>query len=130
MSRSTCMLLMLIGLAAAAPAQHPAAVKEISIDLSNFKITPADIALERGITYRLHFHNDAKGGHDFAASEFFADAVAPRDAGMLDHGGAIELRGGESKDVIVTPRTAGVFKSHCAHFTHSAMGMTGTITVS
>jgi len=129
MPRTLSMLLMLTGLAAAAPAQHPATFKEISIDLSNFKFTPADIALERGVTYRLHFHNDAKGRHDFVAPEFFADALASEDARKLDHG-EIELRSGETKDVIVTPKTVGVFKSHCAHFMHSAMGMTGTITVS
>ena len=125
------MFLCAIPLGGAAIAQPEASgAQTLEIDLSNFKFTPSTISLQHGQTYRLHFVNRADGGHDFVAKAFFADArIAPADAGKIKDG-EIELKGGASADVTLTPQTAGTYKVHCSHFMHSAFGMTGKIVVS
>ncbi|GAO38780.1 hypothetical protein SCH01S_19_00840 [Sphingomonas changbaiensis NBRC 104936] len=108
----------------------PSGAREIEIDLSSFKFTPAIISLQDGQVYRLHFVNRADGGHDFVAKAFFADArIAPEDAGKMK-GGEVELKGGAPVDVMLTPQNAGSYKVHYSHFMHSAFGMTGKIIVS
>jgi plastocyanin len=103
--------------------------QSLTIELSNFKFNPPTVTLERGTPYKLHFVNDAGGGHDFAAKQFFAASeVAPDDAAKVN-GGSIKLDGHESADVKLIPMQAGTFKVRCTHFMHSAFGMTGTVIV-
>ena len=103
--------------------------KPLTIELSSFKFTPANEALQRGSVYRLHLVNTSSGGHDFVAREFFAGSViAPEDRAKISNGG-VDVGGGESVDVRLIPNRAGSFKVHCSHFLHSSFGMTGTITV-
>jgi uncharacterized cupredoxin-like copper-binding protein len=112
-----------------APASAETA-KRVDITLANFSFTPSAIALKAGQPVTLHFENKGSGGHDFTAPEFFK--AAGMDAAMrakLGKKGRIELDGGTSADVTLTPK-AGTYKVKCGHFLHAGFGMTGTITVS
>jgi len=101
----------------------------LSVEMSNFKFSPATLMLAHGHSYVLHFVNNASGGHDFVAKEFFASStIAPEDRAKVRKG-EIELSGGESVDVHLVANTPGTYKSHCSHFMHSSFGMTGQIVV-
>jgi len=120
-----------LAVAVSASAQSPdwSQAQQVSVELSNFKFTPATLTLKHGTPYRLHLSNTSSGGHNFAAKEFFAaSTVMPADAAKLK-GGAIDLKAGESADIHVAPLQAGTYKLHCTHFMHSSFGMTGTIVV-
>ncbi len=122
---------IVLGLALSAQAQAPADAKRIDIALSNFKYTPNRIVLHHGVSYVLHFANQASGGHDFVAKAFFdAARVDPRDTGRIKDG-EVALSGGETADIHLTaPAQAGaVYKVHCSHFMHQSFGMTGEIVV-
>jgi plastocyanin len=111
----------------AATAQGSA--QAITVDMSNFKFTPATVTLTHGRPYVLHFVNSASGGHDFVAKEFFGAAtIAPEDRAKVKNG-EVELDGGESADIHLVANTPGSYKSHCSHFMHSSFGMTGTVVV-
>lgn len=104
-------------------------VRPVTVELSNFKFTPSDLSLSRGVTYRIHFVNTASGGHNFVAKEFFdSSSIAPDDRAKVTNG-RVELDDGQTVDVTLTPGRAGKYKVHCSHFMHSTFGMTGTITV-
>lgn len=101
----------------------------VTVEMSNFKFTPAALTLARGRPYVLHFVNDASGGHDFVAKEFFAaSTIDPEDRAKVRKG-EVELSGGESADIHLVANVPGTYKSHCSHFMHSSFGMTGTIAV-
>lgn len=101
----------------------------ITVELSSFKFTPATMRLTHGHSYVIHFVNSASGGHDFVAKEFFASAtVAPEDRAKIAKG-EVELGGGESVDIHLVPNSTGTYKSHCSHFMHSSLGMTGQVIV-
>lgn len=118
--------------AAAAPAQDAgwSDAARVEIGLANFKFVPATITLHHGQRYVLHLVNQASGGHDFVAREFFAAAtIAPADRAKIAKG-EIELDGGDSADIRVTaPAAPGRYSVHCSHFMHAAFGMKGTIVV-
>ncbi len=108
-------------------AQTPA---RIDITLANFSFTPSTITLKAGQQVTLHFENKGSGGHDFTAPQFFkAATMDAATRAKLGKKGRIELAGGTSADVKLTP-TAGIYKLKCGHFMHAGFGMTGTITVS
>ncbi len=101
----------------------------LTVEMSNFKFNPSTLTLKHGQSYVLHFVNNASGGHDFVAKEFFASsAISPEDRAKVKNG-EIELSGGESADVHLVANTPGTYKSHCSHFMHSSFGMTGQIVV-
>jgi uncharacterized cupredoxin-like copper-binding protein len=102
----------------------------IEVALANFKFVPSTITLHHGQRYVLHLANQASGGHDFVAPEFFAAAsVAPEDRDKVTKG-EIELGGGDSVDIRLTaPAAPGSYKLRCSHFMHAAFGMKGTIVV-
>ena len=110
-----------------ASAQEP---RRIEVKLSNFAFDPSTITLQHGQHYVLALRNDAKGGHDFEAREFFAAAaVDPADKGKLEDG-KVELEGGAGAQIGLTaPARPGSYKLRCTHFLHSTFGMTGTIVV-
>jgi plastocyanin len=110
-------------------AAQPASPEVVTVQLSNFKFSPSDLALQHGHAYRLHLVNTAGGGHDFSAPEFFAASlVAPADQAKVA-GGKIRLAGRQSVDVTLTPLTAGTYRLTCTHFLHNSMGMKGRIVV-
>lgn len=119
----------LAALATAAPlAAQPA--PPVTVTLANFSYAPADLHLAAGQAVTIHFVNQGSGGHDFTAAEFFAAATmdAANRAKVDGARGRVALDKGASIDVTLTPR-AGVYKVHCSHFMHTALGMTGQIHV-
>lgn len=117
------------GSAVMAQPADEARVQEIMVALSNFRFTPAMLTLQHGRTYKMHLVNNASGGHDFVAREFFAaSTIAPADAAKV-RDGEIDLDGHETVDVTVTPNQAGTYPIHCSHFMHGMFGMKGRVIV-
>jgi uncharacterized cupredoxin-like copper-binding protein len=113
----------------AASQAQPAGPEVVTVELSNFRFSPSELALQRGHTYRLHLVNMAGGGHDFSAPEFFAaSTIAPADRARVTNG-EVKLAGKQSVDVTVTPQTSGAYKLTCTHFLHAGFGMKGRIVV-
>jgi uncharacterized cupredoxin-like copper-binding protein len=101
----------------------------ISVTLSEYAVTPGEIDLKSGTTYRMHVINNGSKGHSFSAPEFFsASQVASEDQAKVANG-LIELEKGQSVDIAVTPQRAGTFAAECTHFMHNMMGMHATIVV-
>jgi uncharacterized cupredoxin-like copper-binding protein len=109
----------------AARAQAPA-VQEVV--LANFSFSPASLHLAAGKPVRLHFVNRGSGGHNFAAPEFFAAARIDPASRTAVRGGKIELKKGQSADVLLTP-AKGHYDARCTHFLHTGFGMKGEISV-
>ena len=116
--------LMLVPLGAMAETATP-----ISISLTDYAFTPGTLDLKAGTTYQLHFVNSGSKDHNFSAPEFFAAAqIAAEDQAKLSKG-IVELGGGKSVDITVTPGQAGAYPVECTHFMHKMMGMHGNIVV-
>jgi len=115
---------MLVPLGAMAETATP-----ISISLTDYAFTPGTLDLKAGTTYQLHFVNAGSKDHNFSAPEFFAAAqIAAEDQAKLSKG-IVELGGGKSVDITVTPGQAGAYPVECTHFMHKMMGMHGNIVV-
>lgn len=103
--------------------------ERVEIRLSNFKFAPAVIALRHGRRYDLRFVNDAAGGHDFVAKDFFAHAVVDSaDRTIVGHG-ELELSGDQSLNVHLLAPAPGRYEAHCSHFLHSTFGMKAMIVI-
>ncbi len=101
----------------------------VTVTLTSYAFTPSTIELKADVPVKLHLINSAEKAHNFSAPEFFAaSAVAPADQSKIADG-AIELDGGQSVDVTLTPGKPGTYDLKCTHFMHTTLGMTGTITV-
>lgn len=117
-------------LSSSALAQEPdfSRAAQVTVTLSSFDFAPSSIHLRAGQPVVLHLVNDAGGGHNFSAPEFFAAAaIREQDQGLI-YKGAIELRGNQSKDIALIPRK-GTYKLRCTHTMHSMFGMKGDIVV-
>jgi len=102
----------------------------ITVSMTNYAFTPSTLTLKAGETYRIHFSNDAGKGHDFSAREFFqSSTIAAADKSKLEDGEEVELDGGQSADITLTPNHPGTYPVTCTHFMHSMLGMTGKIVV-
>jgi plastocyanin len=100
----------------------------VRVTLTNFKFAPETIELQAGRPYRIEIVNQAGGGHNFAAPEFFAASkLAAGDAAEVADG-AIEFAGGETKTLSLVP-VAGEYRLVCTHTGHAALGMAGKIVV-
>ncbi len=111
------------------PVQAADPVAQTTVVLANFSFTPQNLHLVAGERVKIHFVNEGSGGHDFAASEFFAHAsMDAANRKLVGKKGRVSLGRGESIDVSLTPKR-GQYEVHCSHFLHSSFGMTGTITV-
>ena len=129
----TAIVVLALGLggatANAQPAGTPAGAPiTVTVALSNFAFTPELLRLQANVPVRLHLVNQASGGHDFSAPGFFAASVYPVGEPVPSRG-EVELAGGESVDILLTPRTPGRYALTCTHFLHSLFGMHGTIEV-
>jgi plastocyanin len=113
--------LALLALPAAAHAQG----HSVAVTLSNFDFSPNTIRLRAGEPVVLHLVNSGRGGHNFAAPEFFAAASGV--SGPVSHG-KVEVGGHQSVDVHVTP-ARGHYHLRCTHTMHTAFGMSGEIVV-
>lgn len=117
-------------LSSSALAQEPdfSRAVQVTVTLSSFDFAPSAIHLRAGQPVLLHLVNDAGGGHNFAAPEFFAaSAIRQQDQGLIYKGG-IELRGHQTKVIGLVPRK-GSYKLRCTHTMHSMFGMKGVIVV-
>jgi uncharacterized cupredoxin-like copper-binding protein len=113
-------LLTIPSFAAAQPAP-----RTVEVRLSSFDFTPNEIRLRAGEPVILHLVNSGRGGHNFAAPEFFAAASGV--SGPI-HDGKVEVGSHGSIDVRLTP-ARGHYRLRCTHSLHTAFGMTGDITV-
>jgi len=113
-----------VAVAAMAEAATPVA----TVELSNFKFSPAIIQLHAGTPVVLHLANTGSGSHNFTAPQFFAAARLDPQAAALVHDGKVEVRGHSAVDLPLVP-AAGQYRLKCTHTLHSAFGMTGTISV-
>ncbi len=116
------LLAVLLSLPAAASAQQP---RTVEVHLANFDFAPREIRLRAGEPIVLRLVNDARGGHNFAAPEFFA-AAQGLSGPVTD--GKVELAGHASADISLTP-AAGTYRLRCTHTLHASFGMTGEIVV-
>jgi plastocyanin len=115
--------------AAADSAQAGSSASGITVTLSSYAIAPAQLELQHGTAYVLHFVNASGKSHNFSAPELFAaSTIAPADRAKIERG-AVEVDGGSSVDIALTPLTPGNYKVECSHFLHAAFGMRSTATV-
>ena len=117
--------LFALALLAPLPAVAQDAPQTVEVQLANFSFTPRAIALTAGRPVILHLVNNAGGGHNFSAPQFFAAATGVSGA---VHGGTVDVPGHQSVDIRVTP-SRGTYRLRCTHTMHTAFGMSGTITV-
>jgi uncharacterized cupredoxin-like copper-binding protein len=102
----------------------------ITVSMTNYAFTPSTLNLKAGETYRIHFSNDASKSHDFTAREFFqSSTIATADKNKLEDGEEVELEGGQSADITLTPNRPGTYAVTCSHFMHTMLGMKGQIVV-
>lgn len=103
-------------------------LQRVEVVLSNFKFAPASIHLKAGAPVTLHLVNQASGGHNFAAPEFFRAATIDPASARSVAKGAVELKKGQTLDIRLTPR-AGHYALRCTHFLHTGFGMKGEVVV-
>lgn len=124
--RATLLAALLAASASPAGAQSPTVVE---VYLTNFQFTPNPITLDHGRPYILRLMNDASGGHDFTAKDFFAASMmAPAERSRVAHG-EIEVPAGQVREVRLTAPSAGIYELKCSHAFHKAFGMKGKIVV-
>ena len=121
LSRLAAAAALSLAFAGSAPAQ-PAGQ---TILVWSFGFSPHPIHLAAGRPVTLTFVNRSGSSHNFVAPTFFAYSRVLH--GDVMHG-MVDLRGGDTRSVTLIPR-AGVYKAHCSHFLHAAMGMTDQIVV-
>lgn len=102
-----------------------AAPQTVAVQLSNFSFTPRAIALHAGQPVILHLVNSGGGGHNFSAPQFFAAATGV--SGPVSEG-TVNVPGHQSVDIRLIP-SRGSYRLRCTHTMHTALGMSGTITV-
>ncbi len=125
----TALLIALPLLTATVPATA-APAKVIEAHLSNFRIAPDVIHLIHGQAYVLKIVNDAGGGHNFIAKQFFkAAGVDARTRATLARGG-VEVPSGGAVELRFVAPAAGHYGVKCTHFLHAGFGMKGEIVVS
>ena len=116
----------LLPVGAAAQGDQP---NVIPVELSEFKITPSEIVLDKGRRYVLHLTDSGKRDHDLTAKAFFRTvSMDPASASSVRYG-EIDLTPGDVADVGFTPLTGGIYEIHCGHLFHASLGMKGHIVV-
>ena len=90
------------------------AVKEFTVEGSNFKFVPATLKVKVGNTVRVTFKNTG-GTHDFKIDEF---KVATK-----------QIAGGKSEVVEFVADKAGTYEYYCSVGQHRKMGMVGKLVV-
>jgi uncharacterized cupredoxin-like copper-binding protein len=114
-----------LALAAAAHAQPTT----ITVQMDEYKYTPARIELHVGQPYVFHVTNTGGKQHDLNAKAFFAAVTLAPASVPLVHGGGVELDQGASADIAFTPTKPGTYEMHCTEPLHSMLGMHGQIVV-
>ena len=95
----------------------PSAVNgtEVTVEGSEFKLTPSKITVKKGEKVKLTFKNTGKFPHDYVISEL--NVTTKR------------INPGETDTVEFTPEKTGEFKFICSVGNHEEQGMVGTLTV-
>jgi uncharacterized cupredoxin-like copper-binding protein len=101
----------------------------ISVALSEFEYTPNILSLKTNTAYTLRFKNTGSIDHDFSAPEFFKSVKVPDISVGKVHEGRIILHPGETVDLDVTTKNAGVFPLRCTYLFHELRGMKGEIDI-
>jgi plastocyanin len=120
--------IMAAAVSGAASAQ-PAQPTVITVQLSEYKFTPAEIDLDHGQSYVLRVVNTGGKAHDLSAKAFFQSVTVATASASEVHDGEVELAMGESADVAFTTGAPGTYEMHCTHPLHSMLGMKGRIVV-
>lgn len=107
------------------PAAAQAPPRTVEVQLSSFAFAPRTLHLRAGEPVVLHLVNAGRGGHNFAAPEFFAAARGV--AGPVSDG-VVEVGSRGAADVRLVP-AAGHYRLRCTHTLHSSFGMRGEIVV-
>lgn len=123
--RALLLLPLVLAVSGAVTGQAAAGVRTVEVQLSSFDFAPQTIRLKAGEPVVLHLVNTGRGGHNFAAPQFFAAATGV--SGPVERG-RVEVKGHQSADVRLTP-ARGTYKLRCTHTLHSAFGMKGSIVV-
>ncbi len=97
------------------PAKMDTNVKEITVEGSEFKFSPATLTLKKGEKVRLVFKNTGKMPHDFVVDELGVKTKT--------------ISPGAEDTVEFTPDKVGSFESYCSIGQHRANGMVGKVTV-
>lgn len=126
--RKLVMASLLIGLSAPSAQSASAAPATVAVKLSNFRFSPNIIHLRVGVPVVLRLENNASGGHNFSAPQFFAAARLDAASTAQVRRGTVEVPKHNRLDVALIP-AAGRYPVKCTHTLHSTFGMTGTIIV-
>jgi plastocyanin len=127
--RSRKIIPAILAIAAFASGAAAQSMAPVTISLSDYAFAPNALTLNVGAPTRLQFTNSASKGHSFSAPEFFAASQIAADDQAKVRNGTVEVAGGQTVEVTVTPGRAGAYPLNCTHFMHSTMGMHGTIIV-
>jgi uncharacterized cupredoxin-like copper-binding protein len=99
----------------------------IDVTMTDYRFVPDHLTFEQGINYRLHLENHGNDTHEFTAPVFFATTgIGNPDALNREHTEVV-VDPGESKDVFLTPHSAGTYDLRCSD--HDWAGMVGGIVV-
>ncbi|MEO7365444.1 MAG: cupredoxin domain-containing protein [Sphingomicrobium sp.] len=128
MMRQLVMASLLIGLCATFSQPASASPATVAVNLSNFKFSPNIMHLKAGVPVVLRLANNASGGHNFSAPQFFAAARLDAASAARLGKGTIEVPKHGSVSITLVP-VAGRYPLKCTHTLHSAFGMKGTIIV-
>ena|SRR5581483_7347632 len=90
------------------------AVKELTVEGSNFKFVPNTLTVNKGDTVKLTFKNTG-GMHDLVIDQLNVRTKV--------------IGSGQTDTVTFTASQAGTFQYYCSVDGHRAMGMVGTLTV-
>jgi plastocyanin len=117
-----------LAMAATSAAAQIGDEKTVSVEVSNFRFMPHMIHLQAGQPVILRFINSAGEAHNFAAADFFRQAVLRQGDMALVKDGKVELGAHQTVEVEITP-SAGQFSFKCTKPFHAALGMKGMILV-
>ena len=115
--------------AGGAASAQPAAPTVVTVQLSEYRYSPATIELTRGQSYVLRLTNSGRHAHDLAAKAFFQTVSLDPAAVSKVRDGNVEVGNGQSTDIAFVPNKAGSYEMHCTHPMHSMFGMKGQIVV-
>ena len=117
--------LLLFAPAAATAQTDWSRARTVEVRLSSFDFDPGTLRLPAGQPVVLRLVNTGRGGHNFAAPQFFAAAASV--AGPVRRG-AVEVPSRQTVEVRLVPRR-GSYRLRCTHTLHSTLGMNGRILV-
>jgi uncharacterized cupredoxin-like copper-binding protein len=118
-----------MGLAAGAALAQPSGATVVTVQLSEYKFSPAEIDLDHGRSYILRVVNTGGKAHDLSAKAFFQTVSVAADSAGEVKDGEVELAMGESADVALVPNRPGTYEMRCTHPLHAMLGMKGKIVV-